>query len=148
MSTSDSAFSQFIKVLEELLNSDSFHDYSGPDPILNVFWIVRDIHALLLESIVDNINFICWLFEVAAYLRWSYSEANCLLFLTPFCHVCREHVFWTINILDKFEVIDLIVVSAVTILSNDQIEDIRVWWHQVECLEHTQELSLGDMQLL
>ena len=148
LSTSNSAFSQFIEVMEELLNSDSFHDNGSPDSVLNVFWIIGNINALLLESIVDHIKLICGLFEVCAHLCWCDSETDCFLCFTSLCHVGREHVFWTIHVLDEKEVIDLIVVSAVTILSNDQIEDLRIRRHQVECLQHTQELSLGDMKLL
>ena len=147
MSTSDSAFSQFIKVLEELLNSDSFHDNASPNSVFNVFRVIGNIYTRLLESIVNHIELICGLFEVCAHLRWCDTKANCFLFFSSLCHVGWEHVFWTIDVFDEIEVIDLIVVSAVTILSYDQIVDLRVRRHQVECFKHTQELSLGDVQL-
>ena len=129
LSTSNSAFSQFIKVLEELLNSYSFHHNSCPNSVFNVFRIIRDIHALLLESIVDHIELICRLFEVGTHLSWGDSKTDCFLSFSPFCHVGWEHVLWFIHILDEMEVIDLIVVPAVTVLPNDQIVDLRIWRH-------------------
>ena len=131
LSTGNSAFSQFIEIMEELLNSDSLHQNSCSNSIFYIFWVIGDIYALLLESIVDYINFICWLLEVSANLRWCNAKADCLLLLSLLCHVSREHVLWTVNILDKFEVIHLIVVPAVTVLPDNQIEDLRIRWHQV-----------------
>ena len=115
----DSALSQFVKVKEELFNSDSSHHNSGSKPIFNVFWVIWNIHTLLLEAISNDIKVVCGSLEVSAHLCWGNSEANSFLFLSFLCLVGGEHVFWAIYIFDEFIVIDLIVVSAVTVLPDD-----------------------------
>ena len=68
--------------------------------------------------------------------------------LRLFVHILREHILRAINILDEFEVVHLIVVATVAVFPDDKIVDLRVWWHQIESLEHSQELTLRDVQLL
>ena len=68
--------------------------------------------------------------------------------LRLFVHILREHVLRAINILDEFEVVHLIVVATVAVFPDDKIVDLRVGWHQIESLEHSQELTLRDVQLL
>ena len=68
--------------------------------------------------------------------------------LRLFVHILREHVLRAINILDEFEVVHLVVVATVAVFPDDKIVDLRVGWHQIESLEHSQELTLRDVQLL
>jgi hypothetical protein len=70
------------------------------------------------------------------------------LSLRLFVHILREHILRAINILDEFEVVHLIVVATVAVFPDDKIVDLRVGWHQIESLEHSQELTLRNMQLL
>ena len=65
-----------------------------------------------------------------------------------FVHILREHVLRAINIFDEFEVVHLIVVATIAVFPDDKIVDLRVGWHQIESLEHSQELTLRDVQLL
>ena len=65
-----------------------------------------------------------------------------------FVHILREHVLGAINILDEFEVVHLIVVATIAVFPDNKIVDLRVGWHQIESLEHSQELTLRDVQLL
>ena len=65
-----------------------------------------------------------------------------------FVHILWEHVFRAINVFDEFEVVHLIIVATVTVFPDDKIVDLRVGWHQIESLEHSQELTLRNVQLL
>ena len=65
-----------------------------------------------------------------------------------FIHILWEHVLRAINIFDEFEVVHLIVVATIAVFPDDKIVDLRVGWHQIESLEHSQELTLRDVQLL
>ena len=71
--------------------------------------------------------------------------------LLLFCFLCLilgEHVLWTVDIFNKVVVVNLLTISAVTVFPNDQIKYLIVWWHQIECFQHAQELLLSDVQLL
>jgi len=99
-----------------------------------------------LETIADNIDFICSPREVSALLCWSNSEALYLLCFCSLCLVSWEHILRAVNICNEFEVIDLVVVAAITVVPDDQLEGLFVVWHQVEHFHHAQELCLGDVQ--
>lgn len=91
------------------------------------------MYALLLETVVDHIYVVSARFEMRALLHWCNSEALNLLCFSLLRLVGREHVLWSIHILDEFEVVNFLVVSAVTIFSYDHVEDVIVRRHQIEC---------------
>ena len=103
---------------------------------------------MLLESVVDDIDFLCWLFEMRANLNGSNTKADGFLSLWLFVHILWEHILRAINVFDEFEVVHLIVVATIAVFPDDKIVDLRVGWHQIESLEHSQELTLRDVQLL
>ena len=106
------------------------------------------LQNFLSESVVDDIDFLSWLFEMWANLNGSNAKADGFLSLRLFVHILREHILRAINILDEFEVVHLIVIATVAVFPDDKIVDLRVGWHQIESLEHSQELTLRDVQLL
>ena len=83
-----------------------------------------------------------------ANLNGSNTKADGFLSLWLFVHILWEHILRAINIFDEFEVVHLIVVATIAVFPDDKIVDLRVGWHQIESLEHSQELTLRDVQLL
>ena len=143
--SSDATFAQFVKVMEELLNSNPLHHNESPDSVFNISWVAGNIDARLTEAIVKHIDVCSWLFEEHALLVMSDTQNGSLLSNWVFGNVGREHVFWTVDVFAEEVVVNVLVVAFVTILADHQFEHIIAWWHDSERLHNTQELGRADM---
>ena len=144
----DSSLSELVEVAEELLNTNSVLNNLGTKSVLNIAWIVEDLDSWLTESIIDDIEVVGLSLEEGAHLSGSYSEhvnGWCLWLLSL---VSWEHILWSVDILAEFEIVNFLVVAAVAVLSNDEVEDFVTLWHQVELLEHAEELLLSNVLTL
>lgn len=50
------SLSKLIEIVEELFDSNSFHDDVMLESRLDIVWIVGDLNSLLEVSVVDNIK--------------------------------------------------------------------------------------------
>jgi len=57
---SNFTLSEFIKVSEEFLHSDSLHYNHCSKSLFNISWIISNINSLLRESILKDVNFFSW----------------------------------------------------------------------------------------
>lgn len=94
---------------------------------------------------MEHVDVLGWLLEERADLGWRDSEEVNWGGLGALGHVLWEHVLWAVHVLAELEVVDFLVVAAVVILSNHEVEHFITWWHQVEGLHDAEELLLGDV---
>ena len=56
-----------------------------------------------------------------------------------------EHIFWSINILDKLEIVNFFGVALIKVLSWDKFKDFFIGRHEIEHLKDSWELESGHM---
>jgi len=136
----NAALAKLVKVLEEVSDSHTLHDDGSLESILNVRRIVRDVNVGLHEAVVDHINLSSVFFEESADLLGTDTDFLECLGLGSLGLVGWEHVLWAINVLAEVEVVNLLSVATVTVTTDDQVVHLLARWHDVESLEHTEEL--------
>ena len=65
--------------------------------------------------------------------------------LWAFDGVLWEHVFWPVDVLAEFKVVDLFHVAAVAVFANHQVKDLFGGRHEGKILKHAEELRLRDV---
>lgn len=136
----NAALAKLVKVLEEVSDSHTLHDDGSLESILNVRRIVRDVNVGLHEAVVDHINLSSVFSEESADLLGTDTDFLECLGLGSLGLVGWEHVLWAINVLAEVEVVNLLSVATVTVTTDDQVVHLLARWHDVESLEHTEEL--------
>lgn len=141
----DSSLSKFIKIIEELLDSNSLHDDLGLKSLFNVFWVVGGFNSLLHETVINDIESSSVLIEIGSscisqltVIEWLFF--NCLLW-----NVLWEHVLWMINIMAEFEIVDFSDISFVEVLSDQELVLILAWWNKLQLLQYSSKLLSGNM---
>ena len=145
MRAGDTALAEFVKITEKFFNADAFHDNGGLETLLNFAGVVRDDDMRLHEAVVDHINLGSVFFEESADLLGTDTDFLECLGLRSLGLVGWEHVLWAVNVLAEVEVVDLLSVATITVTADDQVVHLLAWWHDVESLEHTEELLGRDM---
>ena len=144
----NTTFAEFVKVVEELLDSDSLHDNDSSNTVFSICWVGGDVDSWLTETVVENINFFGWLFEEHALLGVRDAENGALLRQGVLSDVGGEHVLGTIDILAEVVIVNVLIVALVAVLADHQVEKFVTGRHDVESLHHTQELGGTDMVAL
>jgi len=126
--SSHAALAEFIKISEELLNADAFHDYERTNSVLNVSRIASDINLGLHETVVKHVNVISRILEEGVLLGAVFTvvvvgdgpvglgvESLCTTNLLGV--VSGENVSSAVNVLTEEIVVDLLSVAEVAVFT-------------------------------
>jgi hypothetical protein len=86
------SLSELVKIVEELFDSNSFHDDVVLKSGLDIVWIVGDLNSLLEVSIVDNIQILGVALEEGRTSVSQLTVVNMVNFLWIFSNVSWEDV--------------------------------------------------------
>ena len=140
MHACDAALPQFVKIAEELLNTDSLHDNGGLESVLDICGVVRNVDMRLCETVVDHIDGVSCLPEERADLLGAHANLLVVGAGWAFGLVGREHVFRSIHVLAEVEIVDFLSVATVAVTANNQIEHSVAWRHDIQVFHYAEEL--------
>lgn len=108
---------EFIKVGEELFDSDTLHDNESLHSLFNVTWVVVCLNSLLLESVMDDVEVLCFVSEESVSCVSELTVHNDWLWCRVFGYVFGEYIFCLVDISAEVEVVNFSDVALVEILS-------------------------------
>ena len=141
----DATLAQLIKIAEELFDSDALHHNSGLQAVLNIRWVVRNVHMGLAETVVDNVKALGVFLEEGALLLGANADLDESLSRGDLRNVGGEHVLGAVDVLDEVVIVDFLGVAAVAVTANDQVEFFVARRHDVQVLHNAKELLGGDV---
>jgi hypothetical protein len=125
LSGSDSALSQFIKITEEFLNTNSLHYNECLKTLLYVRRVVCNVDGWLQIAVLKHIDVLSGTSEEVASSKigciWSFRFKRLSLSLKLW-----EHVLWSVYIGTEREIVDLTGISLIKILSDNEIENLLI----------------------
>jgi len=142
------ALTQLVEVEEELLDTHTLHGHDVAETVLNISWIVADLNSVLEPSVVDHVQVSGLAGKEWRSLISSHAWNVVSVGWGVLGHVAWENVLWAVQVKAELPVVDFSGGASVAVLSNDQVKDGLVGWHEAELLEHAEELVLGDVELL
>ena len=142
------AFSEFVKVEEELLDSHALHYHSGLKSQLDVVGIVRNFDSLLQVAVLNQIEVGSLSSEESATCVSELALTEAWSSLGMLGHVRLEQVFGLVDVCAKLDVVDLPDVAFVEVFANQDLEQVLRRWQEVAFLEHSSELLGCDVAVL
>ena len=140
MHACDAALPQFVKIAEELLNTDPLHHDGSLESILNILGVVRNVNMCLCETVIDHIYCFSGVPEERADLLGAHTDLLVVRAGWLFGLVLGEHVFRSIHVLAEVEIVDFLSVATVAVTANNQIEHSVAWRHDIQVFHYAEEL--------
>jgi len=137
--------SELVEIKEEFFNSDSLHNDSMLESILNIIWVVGHLDSLLHESVVDDVQTLSVGIEVSITCGSQLAVMEWIFWFWVLVNILDEDVLWSVNISTELEIVDLSDVSSVEIFPDQNLEELLLWWDQIQFLHDTSELLNSDV---
>ena len=140
---------QLVEVSEELLNSHSLHYYSSLESLFYVWGVIGNINCLQWKPVFNHIESFGRASEKLGLRksRWSIHRKSNLSDLRLLL-ITWEHIFRSVHICAKLEVVDFLWVALIKVLPWDQLKGLVKGWHKSQLLQHSSKLLSRHMTAL
>jgi len=142
------SLAEFVKIVEELFDSNALHNNSCPQTVLNIWRIIRNFNTWLSVSICKNVDVVSFLVIERSSLGWCYTSGPDRCGLSSFWRVSWENILWSVQVLAELEVVHFGCCSTVTISPDNQVKELLGRWHETQIFHHTKELVRCNVERL